>query len=91
MHCRSIAPLAVFLDLKFLALLLLVDSGRVVTPFALRTCESDYVCHVEKIPFVKLNVKAKNILAQAFSFSECKPYFLFLGLRLILNPYVVLI
>ena len=51
MYCRSIAPLAVFLDLKFFALLLLVDRGRVVTSLALRTCESDYVCHVKFYSF----------------------------------------
>ena len=51
MYCRSIAPLAVFLDFEFFALLLLVDRGRVVTSLALCTCESDYVCHVEKNSF----------------------------------------
>ena len=45
MQNRSIAPLAVFLYFKFLALFLLVDGGSVIASLALGAGKSDYVCH----------------------------------------------
>ena len=45
MHRRGVAPLAVFLELQLLGLLLLVDGGYVIAAFALGAGESDYICH----------------------------------------------
>ena len=51
MKRRSVAPLAVFLKLKFLCLLLFVDGCCVVASLALSAGESDDVCHVKKSSF----------------------------------------
>ena len=45
----GVAPLAVFLDLELLGLLLLVDGCGVVAPLALSAGESDNVCHDELV------------------------------------------
>lgn len=51
MDCRGVAPFAVFLEFKFLCLLLFVDGCCVIASFALCAGESDYVCHVKKSSF----------------------------------------
>ena len=54
MHCRSVAPLAIFLEFKLLCLFFLVDGCGVVAAFALGACKSDYICHVTLFPFVMM-------------------------------------
>ena len=62
MNCRGVAPLAIFLEFEFLGLLFLVDGRSVVAPLALCAGESDYVCHVRLLPFMKCGTQ--SILAQ---------------------------
>ena len=56
MKNRSVAPLAVFLDLELFALFLLVDCCSVIAAFALGASESDDVCHVKFFPF-RMNLR----------------------------------
>ena len=52
MQDGGVAPLAVFLDLELLALLLLVDGGGVIAALALGAGESDDICHDKLCPFL---------------------------------------
>ena len=53
MQYRSLAPLAVFLYFKFLALLLFINRRRVIAPLALRTSKANNI-RQDNHPFLKI-------------------------------------